>query len=220
MKLPWKQQSQTQASAQSIKVFFVVATIVIISLVIGIQTWFSIGQFRNNMEVKIRENLKYQAGEAVNKLNTRFAQIGKYTELLAYNIEAMPAYDSNLLLHILDKYVASDSLIVGSGFWFEPNAYQQGLKYYGPYKYRDDKGQIILTWEYSNEEYDYFKYDWYKSGFTAKDKVAWTEPYEDAVTKVAMITSASPIRKDGKVVGVTTVDVGLKEYEEYILSSL
>jgi methyl-accepting chemotaxis protein len=216
MKLPWMQKSQTKKPAQSIKLFFVIGTISLISLIIGIQTWFSISQFRNSMEVKIRENLKYQAGEAVNKLDARFVQIGKYTELLAYDMEAMPTYDSDLLLNIIDKYITSDPLIVGSGFWFEPNIYQQGLKYYGPYKYRDDKGQIVLTWEYSNAEYDYFKYDWYKIGLATKDKVAWTEPYEDAVTKVAMITSASPVKKNGQVVGVTTVDVGLKEYEEYI----
>ncbi len=98
--------------------------------------------------------------------------------------------------------------MVGGGFWFEPFAYQPDLKYYGPYKYKDDKGKVVLTWEYSNEEYNYFKYDWYKKGLTTKEKIIWSEPYEDAVTGVAMITASSPIRKEGKVIGVTTVDVG------------
>lgn len=203
-------------AAKSIKTFFIAGIICIVSLIIVVQAALSISQFRNSMEAKVQESLTYQAGESVNKLDSRFLQIGKYTETLAYNIEAMQKYDTELLLGIVEKYINSDPLIVGGGFWFEPNAYEPGVKYYGPYKYKDAAGKMVLTWEYSNAEYDYFKYDWYKNGITANKKVVWSEPYEDAVTKVGMITSTSSIRKDGKIVGVTTVDVGLKEFEEYI----
>lgn len=201
---------------RSIKTFFVAGIICIVSLIVAVQAAVSISQFRDSMEEKVRESLTYQAGESVNKLDARFMQIGKYTETLAYSIEAMQKYDTELLLGIVEKYISSDPLIVGGGFWFEPNAYEPGVKYYGPYKYKDDTGKMVLTWEYSNAEYDYFKYDWYKNGITANKKVVWSEPYEDAVTKVGMITSTGSIRKDGKVVGVTTVDVGLKEFEENI----
>lgn len=205
-----------KTAAKSIKTFFIAGIICIVSLIIAVQAALSISQFKNSMEAKVQESLTYQAGESVNKLDSRFSQIGKYTETLAYNIEAMQKYDTELLLGIVEKYINSDSLIVGGGFWFEPNAYEPGVKYYGPYKYKDDAGKMVLTWEYSNAEYDYFKYDWYKNGITANKKVVWSEPYEDAVTKVGMITSTSSIRKDGKIVGVTTVDIGLKEFEEYI----
>ncbi|QJW48799.1 hypothetical protein HA075_26270 [bacterium BFN5] len=203
---------------QSIKTYVMIGLIGIISLFMAVQVLYSITQFKNSMESKVQDNLKAQAGEITNKLNTRFSQIGKHTELLAYTIEAMSQYDSELLLNTIEKYISSDPLIVGGGFWFEPNAYQANIKYYGPYKYKDNQGKITLTWEYSNADYDYFKYDWYKAGLVTKDKVVWSEPYEDAVTNVAMVTSTSPIRKNNTVIGVTTFDIGLKEFEEYIRS--
>lgn len=209
-------QLQRRWLSQSIKTYVMIGLIGIISLFMAVQVFYSITQFKSSMESKVQDNLKAQAGEITNKLNTRFSQIGKNTELLAYTIEAMPRYDSELLLNVIEKYITADNLIVGGGFWFEPNAYQPNVKYYGPYKYKDDQGKITLTWEYSNADYDYFKYDWYKAGLITKDKIVWSEPYEDAVTNVAMVTSTSPIRKNSSVIGVTTFDIGLKEFEEYI----
>ncbi|GBG55350.1 methyl-accepting chemotaxis protein [Sporomusaceae bacterium FL31] len=202
--------------SQSIKTYVMIGLIGIISLFMAVQVFYSITQFKSSMESKVQDNLKAQAGEITNKLNIRFSEIGKHAELLAYTIEAMPRYDSELLLNVIEKYITSDNLVVGGGFWFEPNAYQPNVKYYGPYKYKGDQGKITLTWEYSNADYDYFKYDWYKAGLVTKDKVVWSEPYEDAVTNVAMVTSTSPIRKNSSVIGVTTFDIGLKEFEEYI----
>lgn len=214
MKLSMKFQPKKYSG--SIRLFFLVCTIGMVALVVGIQAWLSIVQFKTSMEGKIEESLTYQAGETVNKLESHFGKIGKYSEALAYDIEAMSVYNPDLLLTIVEKYIASDPLVIGGGFWFEPNAYQQGIRYFGPYKYKDDKGQIVLTWDYSNEQYDYFKYDWYKRALAATDKVVWSEPYEDAVTKISMITSSSPVKRDGKVIGVTTVDISLKDLEEYI----
>jgi len=202
--------------SRSIKTIFIAGMLIIIAIVMSIQAGMSLYSFKNSMETKVYENLNNQAGQIQNKLNGRFDQIGKYSELMAYNIGSMSHYDSDMLLRVIEKYIESDSLIIGAGFWFEPNAFQPDLKYYGPYKYKDDKGKIVMTWEYSNEEYDYFKYDWYKEGLATKEKIVWSSPYEDAVTKMPMITSSSPIIKLGKVVGVTTTDIGLNEFSDYI----
>ncbi|SMC99652.1 methyl-accepting chemotaxis protein [Sporomusa malonica] len=201
---------------RSIRTIFIAGMLLVIAFVMSIQAGLSLYSFKNTMETKVYESLNNQAGQIQNKLNGRFEQIGKYSELMAYNIGAMPRYDSDMLLGVIEKYIESDSLIIGAGFWFEPNAYQPNLKYYGPYKYKDDKGKIVMTWDYSNAEYDYFKYDWYKDGLATKEKIVWSAPYEDAVTKMAMITSSSPITKAGKIVGVTTTDIGLNEFSDYI----
>lgn len=201
---------------QSIKAIFIIGMLVIIALVMSIQAGISLYSFKSTMETKVYENLNQQAGQIEHKLSGRFDQIGKYSELMAYNIGAMPHYDADMLLGVIEKYIVSDPLILGAGFWFEPDAFQPGRKYYGPYKYKDDKGQVVLTWEYSNAAYDYFQYDWYKAGLAAKAKVVWSAPYEDAVSKMPMITSSSPILKGDKVVGVTTTDIGLNEFSNYI----
>lgn len=201
---------------RSIKTVFIAGMLLVVAVVMGIQAGLSLYFFQNSMEKKIYENLNNQAGQIQNKLDGRFQALGKYSELMAYNIGAMSNYDSNMLLGAIGKYIESDPLIVGAGFWFEPNAYQPGLKYYGPYKYKDDQGKIVLTWDYSNAQYDYFKYDWYTSGLATKDHVVWSDPYADSVTGIPMITSSSPINRDGKVVGVTTTDISIKELSDYI----
>ena len=201
---------------KSIKTVFIASMVVIITLIMSIQAGISLYSFQKSMEAKVYENLSNQTGQIQERLNGRFEQIGKYSELMAYNIGAMPRYDSDMLLSVIEKYIDSDQLIIGAGFWFEPGAYQAELKYYGPYKYKDDKGKVVLTWEYSNAEYDYFKYDWYKDGLAAKEKLVWSAPYEDAVTKMPMITSSSPVLKSGKPIGVTTTDIGLDEFSNYI----
>ena len=201
---------------QSIKTLFIAGMIVIIAIIMSVQAGISLYSFKNSMETTVYENLTHQIGEIQHKLNGRFEQIGKYSELMAYNIGAMSSYDSDMLLRVIAQYIESDTLIIGAGFWFEPAVYQPDLKYYGPYQYKDDKGKIVLTWEYSNADYDYFKYDWYKSGLATKERLVWSAPYEDAVTTMPMITSSSPIAKAGKVVGVTTTDIGLNEFSDYI----
>ncbi|HWR09886.1 MAG TPA: methyl-accepting chemotaxis protein [Sporomusa sp.] len=202
--------------SRSIKTIFIAGMLLITAIVMSIQAGLSLYSFKSSMETKVYESLNLQAGQIQNKLNGRFDQIGKYSELMAYNIGAMSHNDADMLLGVIEKYITSDSLIIGAGFWFEPNAYQPGLKYYGPYKYKDDKGKIVMTWDYSNAEYDYFKYDWYKDGLATKEKIVWSAPYEDAVTKMPMITSSSPITRADKVIGVTTTDIGLNEFSDYI----
>lgn len=73
-----------------------------------------------------------------------------------------------------------------------------------------------MTWIYSNEQYDYFRYNWYKRGLESINKVMWSEPYLDWVTGVSMITSSSAIHRDQKVIGVTTMDVRVSQLDSYI----
>ncbi|WP_432748996.1 methyl-accepting chemotaxis protein [Pectinatus haikarae] len=86
---------------------------------------------------------------------------------------------------------------------------------YGPYVFKND-GKIDVSWDYSNGVDDYFKYDWYKDGVKAKNSGYWSEPYEDAVSKVAMITVSCPIKKDDKIIGVTTVDIDLRAFIDFV----
>lgn len=67
-------------------------------------------------------------------------RVAKYAELMSYNIQAMPTCDGNVLLGIVENYINSEPLIIGAGgVWFEPYAFQSDMKYYGPYKYKDEQ---------------------------------------------------------------------------------
>jgi methyl-accepting chemotaxis protein len=201
----------------SIKAVFLISLLGVVGIVFAIQIFASIVQFRTTLETNVNDTMKAKAGELENQLAGQITQVGKYSELLAYIMESMTQQpDPDLILNTIERFIPSNKLIVGAGFWYEPYAYQSDKKYFGPYKYTDDKGKIVLTWDYSNEQYDYFKYDWYKNALTTNKTVVWSEPYLDAVTNIPMITTSSPARKNGKVFAVTTVDVGINELTNYV----
>lgn len=202
--------------SKSIKSIFVLSVIVITSVLLCIQTGFNVHFFREGMEQEVEGKLQAKSGEIVNAFNSRMLQVAEKNKALTANLDAMEQYDMNLVFKTMEKLIKSDSLVYGSGCWFEPNAYQADLKYYGPYLYRDTDGSVKLTMGYSNEAYNYPSYEWYKNGVQGNGEVAWSEPFYDDVSKTTMITSASAIEKDGKLAGVLTVDIGLTELENYI----
>ena len=57
---------------------------------------------------------------------------------------------------MLQDMIATNDIVLGSGLWFEPYAYDPKQQYYGPYVYKDG-GSVVTTWDYSNAEYDYFR---------------------------------------------------------------
>ncbi len=202
--------------SKSIKAIFVLSVIVITSVLLCIQTGFNIHFFRAGMEQEVEGKLQAKSGEIVNAFNSKMLQVAEKNKALTANLDAMEQYDMNVVFKTMEKLIKSDSLVYGSGCWFEPNAYQADLKYYGPYLYRDTDGSVKLTMDYSNEAYNYPSYEWYKNGVQGNGEVAWSEPFYDDVSKTTMITSASAIEKDGKLAGVLTVDIGLTELENYI----
>lgn len=164
---------------------------------------------------EIQNSLKLQSIDEAAKLDAKLQDVGRIAVFLANNIEASQQYDTPAVMAVLEKNMQSSELIYGSGFWLEPYEYDQETEYYGPYLYKDGS-QIKLTWEYSNEEYDYFQYDWYKIGYEADKELVWSEPFLDVVSNVPMMTAASPIDKDNKRVGVASADLGMPFLDEYM----
>lgn len=197
--------------SRSIKAIFALTMVIMTVIVFSLQTGFSHYQFSKILEEKIIELLKTQVRNEATRMNADFIATSKIVESLAETMEALNGYNTDATLGIMRLMLASEPLIIGGGFWLEPFAHSEQEKYYAPYLFRSGVGgEYHLTWEYSNEKYDYFKSDWYKKGIGSGARVAWSEPYVDEISGVAMITSVSPIKKDGKAVGVTSVDVSLE----------
>ncbi len=204
---------------KNIKTIFALSMVIMTIVVFSLQTGFNYYQFSNVLEEKVVELLKVQSRNEATILNNDFVSISQKVELLAQTIEAVNSYETETIVGILERIMSKDHLVFGGGFWLEPYAYNKEMKYYGPYITRNSvDGKYILTWEYSTEKYDYFQYDWYRNAFQPDVRTTWSEPYVDEVSGVAMITVTSPIKKDGLVVGVTTIDIGLERVIDYINS--
>ncbi len=200
---------------RSIRMLFICSVIVLSTILLGILTFINVRQLSDNMETELKEMLQARSGEISQRFDKRLIRVSGKTMSLALNISAMKNYDMDLAARYITALVQSDPAIFGSGLWFAPNAYP-GQKWFGPYYSKGSDGNVTMTMDYSNEAYNYPQFGWYKASIQGGKEVFWDEPAYDDVSKTAMLTSSAPITRDGKVVGVVTVDIGMKELEDYI----
>jgi methyl-accepting chemotaxis protein len=201
---------------QSITVKIISLTVLLFIATTGVLMLFSFRSFNSTIMATVRQSLLNETSAEANNVQVDvFARIEVITDRYADLISRL-RFDDTLLLETLSVgFFESLDVIVGGGYWLE---YQiiPGKKYYGPYWYHDN-GDFVLTWEYSNAENDYTTFDWYRNdGLATGTRVVWSEPYNDAVTGVLMITATSAIRDGSRKLGVVTIDIGLEELTKYI----
>ena len=205
-------------SSGSIKTLFVVSIIVLTAVLLTVQTFMNVSQFKSGMENQVKETLTARAGDISGELNRRLMEVAQKTSGLALGVNSMKVYDPDVMFGMADGYILSDPLVIGSGFWFAPRAFSPEMEYYGPYRFRTDNGAIDLTMDYSNAEYNYPSFGWYKAAMANPKQVAWEGPYLDDVSGTTMLTSAAGLTKNGQSIGAVTVDIGITELENYIRS--
>jgi len=160
-------------------------------------------QIQNNMT----SNLNANSIEIKKKMD----EVGFIATQLAQNVES--TYKTTSLEQYeeyLSKVIYNSDLVIGSGIWFEPYVYDENEKYQGPYVYKD--GDVAkTTFEYSNEEYNYFDYEWYKNGKSNSErKVVFSDLYYDEISKVIMCTCTVPMfDSNNNFIGVVTVDTSV-----------
>lgn len=113
---------------------------------------------------------------------------------------------------------------IGGGIWYEPGAFIEGEKYFGPYAYRDGE-KVVFSWELNTPEYDYHNQDWYRVAIPEDwnratkraNRVFWTDPYfDEAGTKALMLTADALMYSDGNIIGISTIDFTLEYLTEII----
>lgn len=116
---------------------------------------------------------------------------------------------------MLSKVISDNDLVLGSGIWFEPYAYDSMQEYVGPYVYKDG-GKNVVTYDYSNAGYDYFNQEYYLNAKSSKNAVI-TEPYYDETSGMIMSSCSMPIfDANSKYIGCITVDIELGSIQELV----
>ncbi|MDP9016817.1 MAG: GAF domain-containing protein, partial [Candidatus Eremiobacteraeota bacterium] len=114
---------------------------------------------------------------------------------------------------------ASSTAIYGAGAWFEPFKFAPALHYFGPYVHRKSpaRSDVVLTYEWNTQKYNYPAQPWYTSGKAAGGRVIFTEPYFD--TDYVYMSAVKAFRDSrGKVLGVVSVDMVVASLRDYIAS--
>ncbi|MDN5343741.1 MAG: methyl-accepting chemotaxis protein [Oceanotoga sp.] len=188
-------------------------------ILFAIQIYINVSSLKTNIQSMADNYLSAKSEGISDNLNISFEKIKESSENLSNLVSSFKTYDeesTDIIINFLNEIIKNNPLIVGGGFWMEPYEYDKNEIYFGPYSYKENSN-IKLTWDYSNEKSNYFKEDWYKSGIKSKNSV-WSRPYADSVTNVTMITITSPIIKDNKNIGVTTIDIGLDVLTDKVLN--
>ncbi|OYO67621.1 methyl-accepting chemotaxis protein, partial [Lachnotalea glycerini] len=158
---------------------------------------------------QIQDTMSSELAGQINSISKELKVISLVAESISDTISA--TYQNTSLSEyetMISNLIYNNDMVLGSGIWYEPYVYDSNEKYIGPYIYKDGT-KAAITYEYSNEEYNYFEYDWYKQSLTSLDTKI-TDPYYDEVSGLVMSTCSTPIiGEDSKLIGIITVDIEL-----------
>ncbi len=162
-------------------------------------------QLNDTMNTELRA-IDGEIGEYINSVGDMCQSIATLVEA-TYQTTDWDTYEA-----ALGKIISNDDMVLGTGLWFEPNAYDETQKYYGPYIYKDGS-DLVTTWDYSNADYDYFSQEYYTNAMAA-DGVVFTNPYYDETSGMIMSSSSCPIIVNGKAIGCVTVDIEITSIQK------
>lgn len=164
-------------------------------------------QITTSMEAELRaqDGAMSEYLDSVSNMATTIADLVE----TSYTSTAMPEYEK-----ILANIISNNEIVLGSGLWFEPYAYDPNAQFMGPYVYKDGD-KIVTTYDYSNAEYDYFSQEYYTMCVNAKG-AQFTNPYYDPTSDTIMASCACPILVNDTYLGCVTVDIELGTITELI----
>lgn len=122
-------------------------------------------------------------------------------------LQEMNKQIETFLISIANSTVEMNEQIDGVGIFFEPNAFDPGIKDYTVYVSTDDiaKGTARSYGAYSS----YSSQAYYKNAATSQ-KSSFTDPYEEQGIK--MFSASFPIVYNGKTQGVILVDINIEKF--------
>jgi phosphoserine phosphatase RsbU/P len=133
-------------------------------------------------------------------------------EAVARSLMVEKTLDEAEIRDLLRRSLHDSPLFYGAGVFLEPGLTPLGR--FAPYVFRRNGRENEIT-----IPYDYTRADWYR--FPLDEGAGrWCKPYYDeGGGEALMVTYSAPIRRDGRLVGVATVDldlVGLVERMRHI----
>jgi hypothetical protein len=205
-----------------------VTVLTIFVLAMGINTFIFYNQAKEFRDKEIHSSISFFLSE-INNATTNTEIVGQdiaQAGEIVFNIKSSEKPKDTLTSILVSKLKNFPNLI-GGGIWFEPGLF--GEKYLGPYAvWKDNK--VEVTWEYSNETYNYLKQNWYTyalpenwNRLTPRPETKYrTAPYLDKLgeERVVFITLCTIMYdKSRKIIGMSTIDWTLKSVKE-LLSKL
>lgn len=110
-------------------------------------------------------------------------------------------------------------VVYGMGVWFEPYQFHPTKRLFGPYAKREHhiEDQIVLTYEFNTEAYNYLEQPWYKQGVQNKNMGVFIDPYFDSgLIYVSYVKAFFDKNNYEKIRGMVSVDLVLPQLQNIV----
>ncbi len=219
-----KKKNNLKLEGMSIKFILILSIVPVVAVLLIALTVVTSVVSRNIIIERSNSEMSATLGKYTNYIDGEMYEIKAQADTLSkmigatYTSTSIGEYDE-----AITSIVTGNDMVLGSGIWFEPNVYDPEQKYYGPYWMKNtdsegkwDGGALNLTWEYSDENYDYFNQEYYKNA-KSMDGASITNPYFDDASGMVMASCSAPIKSgDGTFIGCVTVTLMLGEVNQEI----
>lgn len=138
-----------------------------------------------------------------------YSGVTEQSDVYDVKLQEMNKEIEDFIISVARTKVESSDEFAGIGVFFEPDAFDPGIKDYTVYINEEDaaNGKVQSYGEYDS----YGSKDYYKDAATSQ-KESFTDPYEDQGVK--MISASFPIVYDEKTQGVILVDINLDTFSQ------
>lgn len=215
--IPWMCSLAFQIPAVGLLLFF---------MLMGM-TVFTLYSFSEPAMEKQANTLYIKTGERIAaEIQTRSNFAETLVRSLANVIEAGPK-TSQFMLQIIPKILSVEDnmgdLIAGGGFWAAPSQFTPGVErrsfFWGENKSTPEK--LDFYDHYNDVKYpSYHHEEWYVlAKYLPAGGVYWSKSYTDVHTGQRMVTVSTPVYREDRFFGVTTVDVRLESLNDLLVEN-
>ena len=122
-----------------------------------------------------------------------------------------------LVPHLIDIEPHPD-LIAGGGLWPEPGEFDAKVERRSFFWGRDAAGKLEFYDDYNAPEGPgYHQEEWYVPARHQRDgRCYWSRSYQDPYTFEPMVTCTVPMRREGRFLGVSTIDLRLSGLQAFL----
>jgi len=184
-------------------------TFFVMSLILGYGNW----QMGKSEAAKVTQDIQQYATIYAKQINARLREVAQIAEVTANLVAISNDLSEQELYDALKANISESRFIYGTAIAFEPGVFT-GKDRFSPYVFRHESGLSAIDIAFS---YDYRapEVEWYVAPRDSGHSL-WTEPYfDEGAGNIYMVTYSVPIVRDGRIIGVTTVDVDLSDMKAF-----
>ncbi|WP_136806447.1 PAS domain S-box protein [Desulfosediminicola flagellatus] len=185
---------------------------------IGVFEMYSTGK-----SLIMNESLKliHRTGnEVVAKLQHRMFLTETLASALANLGEILPSSTQTMktvIPHIID-YEGKSSFIAGGGIWPEPFSFIPGVERRSFFWGRNEDGELLFYDNYNDPKGPgYHGEEWYvPAKHLTEGESFWSNSYRDPYSYQSMVTCSVPMKVNGRLTGIVTIDLKLEGLDTFL----